>query len=63
MEIPIFFDINRIFKDYITNHNEKRDVFLFNCDFKLFLNNFTPHIKAEFCHNTTFNNLKRYLLY
>ena len=38
-------------------------LFLFKCDFKLVFNNLNPHIKTDFCHNTTFINLEQNLLY
>ena len=60
---PYFFDIDKIYNDYITNHNQKFDLHLVKCDFKLVFNNFTPHIKTDFHHNTSFINLKRNLLY
>ena len=32
---PCFFDIDKISKDYITNHNKKYYLFLIKCDFML----------------------------
>ena len=63
---PNFFVINKIFNDYITNHNKKFNLFLIKCDFKLIYNNdlLTPIlIETDFYHNNTLFNLKRYLLY
>ena len=63
---PIFFDVDKIFNIYITNHNKKLLFFLFylvNCGFKIVFNKFTPHIKTMFCHKNSFINLKGYLLY
>ena len=34
----------------------------FKCDFEKVFNDFTPHIKTHFHHNTAIINLKRYLL-
>ena len=58
-----FFDIDKIFNDYIANHNKKFDSCLFKWEFKLVFNNFTPHIKTEFYQNTTIITLKRYLFF
>ena len=55
---PNFFVIDNIFIDYITNHDKKFNLYLVKCDFKLNSNNFNPHIKTEFYHNTTIINLK-----
>ena len=63
IENPIFFDVDKIFNDYITNHYRKFDLYFVKCDFKLVFNNFTPHIKTYFYHNTTITKLKRFLLY
>ena len=58
-----FFDIGKIFSDYITNHNKKFDLYLFKCGLILVINNFSPHIRTHFHQNTTILNLKRYLLF
>ena len=62
-ESPDFFDLDKIINKYITNHVEKFVLYLFKSDFKLVFNNFAPHIKTHFNHNTTINKLKRYRLY
>ena len=41
IENPDFFDIDSIFNKYITNHNEKFDLYLVKCDFELGFVNFT----------------------
>ena len=60
---PDFFDIDKIFIDFITNHNKKFDLYPVICDFLLVFNNFTPQLKPDFYHNATIINLKRYLFY
>ena len=60
---PDFFDRDKIFSDYITNHNKKIDLYLVKCVFQLAFNNFFPHIKTEFEYNTSLINLKISLLY
>ena len=62
---PNFFVIDKICKDYITNHNEKYSIFLIIYDFKLIFNNDSSksiHIQTDFYHNTSFMNLKRFLI-
>ena len=60
---PDFFDIEKVFDGYITNHNEKIHFYFVKCDFKLDLNKFTPHIKTKSYHNNSIVNLKRNLLH
>ena len=63
---PNFFAIDKFSNYYITNHNEKYSIFLIKCDFKLIFNNdflISIHIETDFYHNTTFMNLKRFLLF
>ena len=62
---PNFFDVDKMFKDYITNHNKKYKLFPAKCDIKLIFNNdpLKPIlIETDFFH-TTLINLRRYLLY
>ena len=63
---PIFFDIDKISNDYITNHKEKFCLFLIKCDLKLIFNNDfskSNDIETDFYHNNSLINLKRFLLY
>ena len=49
--------------DYITNHNEKFELYLVRADFKLdFDNDLNAHIKADFQFKISPINLTRYLL-
>ena len=50
---PDFFDIDKIFNVYISNHNEKFGLYLFKCEYKPDFINWTPDIKIDFYHNTT----------
>ena len=64
IENPSFFNVDKIFNDFITNHTTRFDFYLFKCDFKLdFDNDFKPRIKTDFYYNTIIINLKRHLLY
>ena len=54
--------MEKLFNDFITNHNKMIDLYLVKLDFIVFFIDFTPHIKTDFHHNTSFINLKRYLL-
>ena len=48
LKIRIFFKIDEIFNDYITNDNKKFDLYLVKCEFEVeFINN-TDFIKTEF---------------
>ena len=57
---PKFSNMHKIFIDYITSHNEKFDLYQFNCEFKLDFVNLTRLIKTDFYRITTTINLKRY---
>ena len=59
-----FFQIDEIFIEYITTHNDKFDVYLVIDDFKLiFDRELYPHIESEFRNITTIFHLKRFLLH
>ena len=58
-----FFDIDKIYNDYIYNHNKKFDRYLVKCDFKLAFDNISSHNKTDYKTNTTISKLKRYLLF
>ena len=60
---PYFFDIDKKFNDYITNHNTNPNLCLVKWDFNVVFNDFNPHKKTNFSHNTSFISLKRYLFY
>ena len=50
---PKFFEIDKIFNDYIIHHKKKFDLYLVNCDFKLQIkSNFNPHMKTEYYYKT-----------
>ena len=55
--------MDKLYRDYITNHTEKIHLNLTKCCFKLAFNNFIPLIKNEFLYNTKFIHLKGYLLH
>ena len=44
---PNFFDIDGIYKDYISNQNRKFDTHLIEGDFKLAFINISSHIKTD----------------
>ena len=63
IENPLFFDIDAIFNEYITNHNENLNLFLVKYHFKLVSGDeFYPHIKCELVYNRTIFHLKKFLL-
>ena len=63
IEYPDFFDMDKIFKDYITNRNKKFDLYLVRYDFQIFFDEeFYPRIQSEFQYNTKSFLLKRFLL-
>ena len=54
-------DINnfdKIFNNYITNHNKKFDLYYFNCEFQIEFNYQLLNIEINFHHNTDYINLK-----
>ena len=61
VKYPNFFDVDKIYNDYISNHNKNFDGYLSKCDFKLFFINISSYIKTDCKTNTTIIKLKRYL--
>ena len=61
---PDSFDIAEFFNEYITNHNEKIDLYLPKYDFELvFDNQFGAHNQSESQYITIVFHLKRFLLH
>ena len=59
-------DINnfdKIFNEYITNHNKKFDFYYINCEFQIEYNNRLLNIEINFHHNTDYINLKCLLFF
>ena len=59
-------DINnfdKIFNDYIINHNKKFDFYYINCEFLIEIDNRLTNIEINFHHNTDYINLKSYLFF
>ena len=59
-------DINnfeKLFNDYITNHNKKFDFYYINCEFQIATDNRLVNIEINFHHNTDYINLKSYLFF
>ena len=59
-------DINnfeKIFNNYITNHNKKFDFYYINCEFQITTDNRLLNIEINFHHNTDYINLKSYLYF
>ena len=56
-------NFDKIFNDYITNHNKKFDFYYINCEFRLETNNRFIDIEINFHHNTDYINLKSYLFF
>ena len=66
IEKPNFFLKDKIFNEYITNHNEKCYLYSIKCDFKLFFNNdFSKpiHVKTYFYGKTSLILLKKCSIY
>ena len=63
VKYPDFFDIDKIYNDYISNHNKKFDGYFVKCDFKLAFNKISSHIKTDYETNTTLFELKKCVLY
>ena len=47
IENPIFFDVDKTFNDYITNHDKKIDIYLVRVDFKLDFDNYLNAKKRQ----------------
>ena len=45
---PNFVDIDKIFNDYVTNHNKNFELFFVRVDFKLDFDNFSPNLSNIF---------------
>ena len=56
-------NFEKIFNDYITNHNKKFDFYYINCEFQLETNNRFVNIEINFHHNTDYINLRSYLFF
>ena len=59
-------DINnfdKIFNNYITNHNKKFDFYYINCEFQIEFNYQLLNIEINFHHNTDYINLKCLLFF
>ena len=59
-------DINnfdKIFNDYITNHNNKFDFYKINCEFLIETDSCLLNIEINFHHNTDYINLNSYLFF
>ena len=60
---PIYFKIDEIFQNYITQYNKKFDLYLVKCKFEVEFIIFTEFIKTEYFFNTSFVIMKKYLTY
>ena len=60
---PNYFKIHEIFIDFITQYNEKFDLYLVKCEFEVEFINFTDFIKTEYFFNTSIINMKKYLIF
>ena len=56
-------NFDKIFNNYITNHNKKFDFYYINCEFQLENDNKLLNIEINFHYNTDYINLKNYLFY
>ena len=56
-------NFEKIFNDYITNHNKKFEFYYINCEFQIAIDNRFSNIKNNFHHNTDYINLKCYLFF
>ena len=65
IENPIFSEIDEIFNEYISHFYKIFDFYLVKCEFEVeFINlNIVDFIKTENFFNTSFINMKNYLVY
>ena len=60
---PSYFKIDEFFNDYITNYNKKFALYLVKCEFEVDFINFTDFTKTEYFFDSSFVNMKNYLIY
>ena len=58
-----FFDVGKIFNNYVTNHNRKLELYLVRAGFKIDFDNFASRIQTDFHYNISLINLKQKILY
>ena len=56
-------NFDKIFNDYITNHNKTFDFYYINCEFQIQTDNRLLKIEINFHHNTDYINLKSFLFF
>ena len=56
-------NFDKIFNNYITNHNKKIDFYYINCEFHIEFNYQLLNIEINFHHNTDYINLKCLLFF
>ena len=56
-------NFDKIFNNYITNHNKKFDFYYINCEFQIEYNNRLISIEINYHHNTDYINLKCLLFF
>ena len=56
-------NFEKLFNNYITNHNKKFDFYYINCEFQIEFNNYISNIEINFHYNTDYINLKSYLYF
>ena len=56
-------NFDKIFNDYITNHNKKFDFYYINCGFQIEIDKRLLNIEINFHHNTDYINLRCYLFF
>ena len=56
-------NFDKIFDNYIINHNKKFDFYYINCEFRIETNNRSVDIEINFHHITDYINLKSYLFF
>ena len=56
-------NFDKIFNNYITNHNKKFDFYYINCEIQIETNNQLLNIEINFHHNTDYINLKCLLFF
>ena len=56
-------NFEKLFNNYITNHNKKFDFYYINCEFEIEFDDHISNIEINFHYNTDYINLKRYLYF
>ena len=57
-------EVDKIFKDFVSTHNKKFDIYFIYCEFKIqFVNNSSRDLKTDYVHNTEIDKISQCFVY